>query len=498
MSDRFFFPRAELRQRTVRGAAINAAFLVLVDGLVLVQGLIVTRLLGPSDIGLYGIVTITVMSLLALKRVGIDEAYVQQQEAGQEEEFQRAFTLELGLSAGFALAVCVIAPILAATYGESELLGLTLATAYLPLAFALQAPGWVFFRRMDFVRQRALQAIVPVVTFAVTVPLAATGFGVWSLVVGPAAGNLLGALAALAVSPYRVRLRFDRDVARRYLAFSVPVFVAALAALVVAQGQVLAFDAHLGLAGAGYITLALTLTRYIDRADQIVATTIYPAICAVQGRTAALTELFVKSNRATMMWTLPFAAGIVLFAPDLVDFVLGERWEPAVGLLQGLAIAGALQQVGFNWFSFYRAHGETRPTAVEASVGALAFLALAVPALFAWGTTGFVIGRVAGVLIALGVRARFVARMLPAVSLPALAARSVTPVAAGAAAVLALRGVAWGGTRPAAQAVAEIALFLGVLALVTLRLERDLLAEIRGGLRSESGLALARAEQQPG
>ena len=50
-----------------------------------------------------------------------------------------------------------------------------LATAYLPLAFALLAPLWVFFRRMDYGRQRALQAIQPLVSFAVTVPLAATG-----------------------------------------------------------------------------------------------------------------------------------------------------------------------------------------------------------------------------------------------------------------------------------------------------------------------------------
>ena len=257
-------------------------------------------------------------------------------------------------------------------------------------------------------------------------------------------------------------------------------FVAALAALVIAQGQVLVFDVHLGLAGAGYITLALTLTRYIDRADQIVATTIYPAICAVQGRTRALTELFEKSNRATMMWTLPFAIGIVLFAPDLVAFVLGHRWDPAIGLLQGLAVAGALQQIGFNWFSFYRAHGETRPTAIEASVGAAGFLALAVPALFAWGTTGFVFGRVAGVLLALAVRVRFVLRMLPEVSLPAMAARALAPVAAGAAAAMALRLAAWGGSRPAGQAVAEIVLFLGVFALVALRLERELIAEVRG------------------
>ena len=80
----------------------------------------------------------------------------------------------------------------AAVYDDDRLLALTAATAYLPLAFALQSPAWVFFRRMDYTRQRLLQAVVPVVAFAVTVPLAAAGVGVWSLVIGPAVGQPRG------------------------------------------------------------------------------------------------------------------------------------------------------------------------------------------------------------------------------------------------------------------------------------------------------------------
>src|SRR4051794_41264147 len=246
-ADRPPLARGELRRRIVRGTAVNAVALSAVDLVVLAQGLIVTRLLGPTAIGLYGIVTTTTMTVVGLKRVGVDEAFVAQDEPEQALEFQRAFTLELAISACFALVLCALAPVVAAVYDEPELLPLMAATAYLPLAFALQAPTWIFFRRMDFARQRLLQGVVPVVTFAVTVPLAAAGVGVWSLVIGPAAGNLAGIVAALAVSPYRLRLRYDRAVAARYLRFSVPVFVALIAALVVAQGQILAFDVARGI-----------------------------------------------------------------------------------------------------------------------------------------------------------------------------------------------------------------------------------------------------------
>ena len=77
-STRFSFPRAELRRRTARGVLVNGGFLVVVESVTVAQNVVVARLLSTSDIGLYGIVSVTVMTLLTLKQVGIDEQYVQQ------------------------------------------------------------------------------------------------------------------------------------------------------------------------------------------------------------------------------------------------------------------------------------------------------------------------------------------------------------------------------------------------------------------------------------
>jgi O-antigen/teichoic acid export membrane protein len=246
---------------------------------------------------------------------------------------------------------------------------------------------------------------------------------------------------------------------------------------------VLAFDALEGLAAVGFLTLAVTVTRYVDRADQVVTAAVFPAVCAIQGRTGALEELFAKTNRATLLWVVPFGAGLVLFAPDLVAVVLGEAWEPAVVLVQGLAVAGLLGQLGSNWFSFYRAHGQTRPQAVEAVAGAAAFVALAVPGLALAGSGGFVAGRIAAVLVALAVRAVYVRRLLPGVRLAALAAPVAVPALAAIGAAVAVRGVLWGGGRPLAQVALEVALFAGVFAAVAVRRERALLGELREHLR---------------
>jgi PST family polysaccharide transporter/lipopolysaccharide exporter len=493
MSDRrLAFPRAELRRRTARGLLVNGAFLSGAELLVLAQGLIVTALLGPREIGLYGIVTTTAMTVVALRRIGIDEAFVQQSEEHQEEEFQRAFTLELVVGAAFSLVLLVAAPLVALAYDDDRLLPLMLAVAYLPTAMALQAPVWVFFRRMDFVRTRALQAVTPVVTFAVTVPLAIAGVGVWSLVIGPFVGNTAAIAAAIVVSPYRLRLHFDPEARRRYFRFSWPIFVSAVAVLLYQQGQILAFNIDGGLAAAGFITLAVTLTRYADRADQIIATTLYPALVVVKDRLRTLEEMFVKSNRVALMWVLPFCAGCILFAGDLVHFVLGDEWQPAVLLVQGLAGAAAVQQVGYNWFTFYRARGDSARQAVESVAMAATFLGVAVPALFIWGVDGFVAARIGTAALVLLVRRHYVRRLL-GVELITLGARAAVPVAASAGVVLLVRALVWSGERTATHATVDLVLF-GVLTVAfTWIAERVLVRELLTQVRSDGLRGAAKA-----
>src|SRR6202011_556170 len=123
-------------------------------------------------------------------------------------------------SAIFFGASLLIVPLLALAYGRSELLTAGLVSLLMIPAGVLQFPLWIHYRRMEFVRQRSLQAIAPIVDFAVTVALAIAGAGYWSLIIGVLAGNWATALVVLHRSPYRLALRYDRGTMRQYIRFS--------------------------------------------------------------------------------------------------------------------------------------------------------------------------------------------------------------------------------------------------------------------------------------
>ena len=474
-----------LRTHAARGTIVNTAFVVGLTTLTLLRGLVVAAFLEPDDYGIWGILVVGLGTLSWLKQVGFGEKYVQQDEADQEEAFHKAFTLELLANAFLAVVLLAALPLVVAVYGQDEIVVPGLVLLSILPAIVLQTPLWVFYRRMEFVRQRTLQAVDPVVGFVVAVALAAAGAGYWALVVSMVAGAWAGALVVWRASPYRLRLRWDRGTARSYFSFSWPLFVSGIGLLVIAQGTLIAASRSLGLAAVGALTIANQFSAYVNRVDEIVTTTLYPAICAVRDRTEVLREAFTKSNRLTLMWGLPFGFGLALFAQPLVDHVIGDRWDFAVGAIQASGVAAALSHVAFNWQAFHRALDRTRPIAVVMWIAVASYGLIVVPLLVAEGLRGYAWGIIAAAAIGLVARGFFMTRLLGGFAFMLHALRAAIPTVPGVAVVLAWRAAAGGPDDPGI-AVAELAVYIVIVAVATWLVERTLLREAIGYLRRRS------------
>jgi O-antigen/teichoic acid export membrane protein len=478
VSDR---PPGALRRLAARGTLVNGTFLASLSLLNLVRSFILAHELTRKDYGIWGVILISLGTLLWLKQAGVGDKYVQQNDADQEDAFQRAFTLEAMFMGLFMLLLAAAIPLMALVYDRADLIAPACVLLAVFPAMVLQAPLWIYYRRMDFVQQRLIQAVDPLLGFVVAVGMALAGAGYWSFVGGAVAGTWGSALVAVWRCPYPLRFRYDRGTLRRYATFSWPLVLAGGAGIVTAQGAVITGNAHLGIEAVGAIALAASVSQFSDRVDQIVTGTIYPAICAVADRTALLHESFVKSNRLGLMWAVPFGLGITLFARDLVHFGIGDRWLPAVVLLQWFGVTAAANHLGFNWDAYFRARGDTRPIAVMSVSAIIVFGSVVIPLMLTDGLRGLAIGLAvqAGVLVS--VRGFFLRRLFAGFALGRHALRAVAPSIPAVGAVALVRALE-SGTRGEARALGELALYAAVTIAATLLFERDLLREARGYL----------------
>lgn len=483
---RRFAPGVSLRKATARGSLVNGAFLVGLNVLQLARGFIVAGMLTTFEYGVWGVLSVVLVTLLWFRQSGLGDKFVQQDEDDQEAAFQKAFTLEVSGGVLFMLAGAGLVPLLAWVYDEPELVAPGLVVCAIVPALALQSPLGIFYRRMDFVRQRTLQAVDPLLASVVIIALAAAGLGYWALVIGTVAGAYAGAIVALIACPYRLRWNLDRTAIRDYGEFSWPIFLAGGSAVLLGNGLVAAGQATVGLAGVGAIALAATLSQFADRADQAITATIYPAICAVKDRTDVLLETFRTSNRLALLWGVPFGLGVALFADDLVTLGLGPEWEPSIVLMQATGIAAAAHQLGFNWSAFYRARGDTKPIGVYAGVGAAGFLLVTLPLMLAFELDGLAIAILAVEAMLLATRWAYLRRLFPRLRFGRHAVRALAPVVPAVAVVLLLRASGIADERTVLGAFAEALLYCVLVLGVTAVSERPLLRELAGYLRRET------------
>lgn len=471
-----------LRQHAARGTLINGAFQVGLASLTFLRGFIVAAFLTRRDFGLWGILVVGLGTISWLKGGAISEKYVQQSDDDQESAFQTAFSIELMMTAALAVLMALALPVIALIYGQWRIVapGLVMALLVIP-ASSMQTPQWVFYRSMDFGRQRVLQAADPVVAFAATVGLAVAGAGYWSLVLGQLVGSLAGGIITLHAAPFRFRWSTDRGSLRSYLAFSWPVVIAGGAAIVMAQSSLLIANTVLGLAAVGAVTLASQISGYADGIDGIVTGTLYPAICAVQDRAELLFESFVKSNRLAVMWGMPFGIGMAVFAPQLVHFVIGERWHPAIGLIQIFGLTAASHQVGFNWTAFYSARGNTRPLAVVNAILLVVFLIAAIPLTIGDGLTGMGIALLAMVVVGLAARTFYLRRLFAGFRMWRHLLRAIAPTIPAVGCTLFLRLLS-GTPTTLGAALVELAVYALATLAGTWYFERELLREVMGYL----------------
>jgi O-antigen/teichoic acid export membrane protein len=474
---------SDFRRRTAGGVLINSAFQVGLVAASALRGVVVAAFLTRSDYGIWGIVSLTLWTALSLKTVfGASDKYIQQSDEDQEAAFQRAFTVEVIFAA--IIAPVAVGVVFGSAYaaGHQAILAPGLVMLLMLPSIALQFPIATFYRRMEYRRQRKLQAVEPIVGAVVMVTLAILGAGYWSFVIGALAGSWSSALVTVRASPYKLRWRYDRGTLGSYVRFSLPLLISSASMLAVFQVIMLVGATPLGLAGLGTYTLVGNIVQFTDQADNIVTETLYPAVCAVSDRTRLLSEIFVKTNRLALMWAVPFGVGVALFAGDLVHFVLGARWEPAIPLLEIMGLVTAFNHVGYNWSAFVKSRGTTWPMAVTAVVVSAVVAASAIPLMYSDGVVGIGYAFAAGTAVGLVLRSVVMVRFFSGVNPLGHLIRAFAPTMVAVAPVLAARA-AFGPDPSLLSGAGLLVLYLGLTAAGTAVFERSLVAEVLGYLK---------------
>ncbi|WP_240746863.1 lipopolysaccharide biosynthesis protein [Cryptosporangium phraense] len=311
---------------------------------------LLARLLVPEDFGLVtaGLTIITFFD--AALDLGVGYALVYEQERGINERVRLAAGLNLALSASICVLGIAFSPLIARLFGESDQTAIFAALFLYPLfRGASQVNDAVLKRDMQFKKRTVADLTRAGVRVAVSIPLALTGFGAWSIALGIIAGEAVCTLIMWSLVPIRpdFSLRWSRI--RSLVSFGGAVTGVRVLGSFRSSVDYLFIGSILGSAALGYYGMGYRLPELIIANVLWIFTTVAFPVYA-RARVDGIERLRATMLRATRLVSLfGLAAGVTLavLAPLAIPVVFSATWEPAIVPMALVSLALACQSLGW-------------------------------------------------------------------------------------------------------------------------------------------------------
>ncbi len=220
---------------------------------------------------------------------------------------------------------------------------LVLFSAIVPLV-ALQLPAAVFQAELRLAVPAAIGLIHRVAGLALMLLVVWTGGGILALLAALLAGEALTLLITLGwVRRYvRVEWRIDPAVARRVLAASAPLGLAALCTAVINRVDFVMLERMSTLHELGLYAAAYKVTGLLEVLPLMIMGTVYPLMARyAETDRGRLRALYRRAALGLGVVAIPIALSIAAVAPRLVTTVFGPAFEGAAAPLAVLVWATA-------------------------------------------------------------------------------------------------------------------------------------------------------------
>jgi len=363
-------------------------------------GIVLARVLGPSEFGVFAIATVTMLAVLSFNELGVSLAIVRWPD-DPARIAPTVNTISVSSSALLTTLMIVCAPAISTALGDVSATPVVQVMALAILINGLVATPAALLQREFMQKHRAiadqtnawLGAIVSLV-------LALLGMGAMSLAVGRLAGSIVSAGMLWWWSPAPYRFGWDREVAKRLVAFGLPLAAASIVVFASGYADQIIVGAQLGAEALGFYVLAFGLASWpVSIFSQPLRAVAPAAFAKLQNDREALVRNFLRVLRMLTIVAIPACLAISGAATPIIAFLYGAEWLPAADILVFLAALAALKV----WFELIYDYLVVLGRSGTVLVIQLIWFVTAVPAMLAgvalMGAPGAALGQLAAVVI---------------------------------------------------------------------------------------------------
>lgn len=329
-----------LRGKTLKGMIWSFAENFSLQGIQFIIGILLARVLSPSDYGMVGMLAIFTAVSQTLINSGFSTALVRKNDRTQAD---LSTTFYFNIVVGFVLYFVLFfsGPLIADFYNTpllSDLIKVTAISLILnSLCIVQQA---LFTIKMDFKTQAKISVIGALVTGAGGIAMAYTGFGVWSIVWPGVFGGAVRCILLWIWGKWRPTWEYSWKSFKELFGFGSKLLASGLIDTIynniypiIIGKKFSAADLGQYTRADGYANLpATTVTGVLGRVT-------FPLLCQIQDDDNRLQSTYRQLIKLSAYVVFPIMIGLAALAKPLIIFMITAKWAECVPYLQILCFS---------------------------------------------------------------------------------------------------------------------------------------------------------------
>jgi O-antigen/teichoic acid export membrane protein len=339
-----------IKKQTVSGLLWTFVDAFLLKGLSFIAIIVLARLLGPSDFGLFGMITVFISIGISLVDSGLSASLIRTKNS-DDSDYSTVFYLNLLLSIILYIILFFASPFISLFYHQEILTNLIRLYC---LSFVISAFSAVQLtllnKQMQFQKMMFLNIPGTIIGVIVGVTLGYLNFGVWSIVWMYLAVQFFQALAFWLFSNWRPSFTFSKFKAKHHFKFGYKLMLSSLLDAVFNNLYNVLIGKFFSIQSLGYYERAKSFNDYpVNILTGIIGKVSYPLLAKLQDEKDKVASIYQQLLQFTFFVTAPLMLGLAAVGDPLFFLILGEKWIQAVPFFQILCISGMLYPIhAFN------------------------------------------------------------------------------------------------------------------------------------------------------
>ena len=332
---------SELKQKAVSGivwTALQKYSTILIQ---FISGIILARLLTPYDYGCIGMLTIFMVLAQTFIDGGFGSALIQKKRP-TEADYSSIFWWNMGMAVVMYAILFLCAPSIARFYKIPLLSDVLRVQGLILFIYAFNIIQQNQLRKkLNFKLISIVTIITSIIALSVTIWMAYSGFGVWSLVAQYMITAAIPAVVFWFTVKWRPQFVFSTKSFKELFGFGFYMFMTQLISEFSRQIQGLLIGKVYNPVTLGYYSKANSTERLASTSiSQIVDQVAYPLYAEVQDDSQLLSSAIKRLTTVVAFVSFPIMFILFLCTKPLFVILYSERWLPSVPFFQVLCLAG--------------------------------------------------------------------------------------------------------------------------------------------------------------